>query len=78
MSATDLTKVSDATLTAMLTDLRRQKEEVQTQLRAAVTEYDRRATLADMQRRYGSKMVQTIIGAGGIASQESVPKPTGS
>lgn len=78
MSATDLMKVSDATLTAMLTDLRRQKEEIQTQLRAAVTEYDRRATLADMQRRYGSKMVQTIVGVGGIASQESVPKPTGS
>lgn len=66
----DLSKLGAAELAAMLVALRKQKEEVQAALRLAVAEHDRRAMLADMKRRYGDKAVQTITGAGGIASGE--------
>lgn len=70
MDPKDLT---DAQLDARLAELRQRKEELQADLRRHVAEFDRRATLRDIQGRY-PKLAQQITGAGGIPSQEQVGK----
>lgn len=70
--AVDITSITDEQLDQLLAVMRARKVEIMDHLRVAVAEFDRRATLRDMKRRYGDKVVQTITGAGGIESKEQV------
>lgn len=65
----DIRDLSDEQLDQLLAVMRKRKEEIMEHLRFAVAEFDRRATLRDMKRRYGDKAVQAVTGAGGIPSQ---------
>jgi len=65
-----VTDLTDQELADVLLDLRKKKQQLQDTLRVVVAEHDRRAMLRDMERRYGKKAMHSIVGVGGIASQE--------